>query len=188
MILVETQKNMSPRERIVFGLAMCGLAVVLGLMVWRKHESLVIVAWATGLAWCFSMLFNREEPFRRQWKGVFLPLVLVLLLAGVRTTESPATMAIVAAAALAAVGSVVLVLDRFGNWLFGTWMQLSLPFAWSVSTLLLVLAYYGVLTPIGLALRIFGRDPMQRRFDRQADSYWVERDASEDLQRYFRQF
>ncbi|HPA79564.1 MAG TPA: SxtJ family membrane protein [Thermoanaerobaculales bacterium] len=63
------------------------------------------------------------------------------------------------------------------------------PIGFVVSHVVLALVYYLVLTPIGLLMRIFGYDPMTRRFDDQASSYWVARDQSETQpKRYFRQF
>ena len=50
------------------------------------------------------------------------------------------------------------------------------------------LDYDGVLTPIGLVMRWSGRDPMRRRFEREAKSYWVVRKRDEEPSRYFRQF
>jgi hypothetical protein len=50
------------------------------------------------------------------------------------------------------------------------------------------LVFYGVITPIGLAARLLGHDPMQRGFDRQARSYWLRRDRVTSPGRYFRQF
>jgi hypothetical protein len=66
---------------------------------------------------------------------------------------------------------------------------LFVPLAWTVSTLLLVLIYYVVLTPIAVASRLLGRDPLQRKFDRDAPSYWVKRDETlAESGSYFRQF
>ena len=48
--------------------------------------------------------------------------------------------------------------------------------------------YYIVLTPIGLFLRLTGYDPMQRRFDRAAKTYWTPREQEEKTKRYFQQF
>ena len=48
--------------------------------------------------------------------------------------------------------------------------------------------YYLVLTPVGLLLRIRGYDPLNRKFQPRADTYWVERETSVDTDRYFRQF
>ena len=53
---------------------------------------------------------------------------------------------------------------------------------------ILGLIYYLVLTPIGLLMRVFGKDPMRRRLDRTAESYWIERDEAAASERYFKQF
>jgi hypothetical protein len=47
---------------------------------------------------------------------------------------------------------------------------------------------YLVLTPIGLVLRLCGYDPMQRRFDREAKTYWVPREEEAKMDHVFRQF
>ena len=68
------------------------------------------------------------------------------------------------------------------------WMSLAFPIGWVVSHALLAFIYYLVVTPIGGLMRLFGRDPMERRFDRGAESYWMEHDPAGDPARYFRQF
>jgi hypothetical protein len=53
----------------------------------------------------------------------------------------------------------------------------------------LALVYYGVLTPIGLVMKLFGYDPMKKRFDSGAATYWVKRPGEKTgPKRYFRQF
>ncbi len=188
MNLMDMKSNPSTRERNALGLALCALGGVVAWMIWLKPESLVVFAIVTGLAWCASMLFNRDEPLSRQSKGVFVPLIAGLLYAACRLGDSPGTIAVAEAVAFAALGFSVFFRDRFGNRFYETWSLLFLPLAWCVSTLLLVLVYYGVIAPIGLALRIIGRDPLQREFDREASSYWVKREEPESLDRYFRQY
>jgi hypothetical protein len=63
-----------------------------------------------------------------------------------------------------------------------------LPIGWVVSHVVLALVYYLVITPIGLALRLAGRDPMHRRFERERQSYWIRRPGAVPLERYFRQY
>lgn len=66
---------------------------------------------------------------------------------------------------------------------------LAWPVGFIVSHVVLAAVYYLVLTPIGLAARIVGYDPMRRHFDRRAGSYWIERPRrSAGSHRYFRQF
>jgi hypothetical protein len=62
------------------------------------------------------------------------------------------------------------------------------PVGLVVSHVILAVVYYLMLTPIGLVMRLVGHDPMRRRFDPRAESYWVERKPDEDVSRYFRQF
>ena len=52
------------------------------------------------------------------------------------------------------------------------WMYAVMPIGVCVSYLVLALTYFLILTPIGLVRRMFG-DPLKRRFDRQATSYWT---------------
>ena len=67
------------------------------------------------------------------------------------------------------------------------WIYATFPIGYVVSHVALAIVYYGVFTPIGLVMRLAGHDPMTRRFDRSATTYWVEHDPSKDPKRYFRQ-
>jgi hypothetical protein len=62
------------------------------------------------------------------------------------------------------------------------------PVGWVVSHLALGLLFYGVITPIGLVMRLLGRDPMTRRFDRSAATYWEAYNPDRGMSRYLRQF
>jgi hypothetical protein len=67
------------------------------------------------------------------------------------------------------------------------WLRLTFPIGWTISALLLAVTYYAVLTPIGLVMRALGWDPMRRRYDREASSYFRPHRKVE-LPHYFRQF
>ena len=67
-------------------------------------------------------------------------------------------------------------------------MALSVPIGFVVSHLMMALLFYGILTPIGFVFRLIGRDPMTRKFDQRAMSYWVAREPVVDVKRYYRQF
>ena len=41
--------------------------------------------------------------------------------------------------------------------------------------IVLGLLFFGVFTPFGWVARLFGRDPLRLKFDRQASSYWLPR-------------
>ena len=52
----------------------------------------------------------------------------------------------------------------------------------------LLLSSLAQIAPLGLLFRIFGRDPLYRRFDRSASSYWIAREQRRGVERYFQQF
>ena len=62
------------------------------------------------------------------------------------------------------------------------------PLGWVVGHLLLAILYFAVVTPIGLALRLAGRDPMNRRFDDQSSTYWRSHRPPDDDTSYYRQY
>ncbi|MBK9167701.1 MAG: hypothetical protein IPM24_09580 [Bryobacterales bacterium] len=55
------------------------------------------------------------------------------------------------------------------------WRQLGILMGKVVHPVVLAILFYGVFTPMGLAMRLAGRDPMRRKFDPAADSYWLPR-------------
>ena len=67
------------------------------------------------------------------------------------------------------------------------WIYVTYPIGFVLSHVILAIVYYLVFTPIGLVMRLFGHDPMTRRFDRSAKSYWVEHDPHTSVERYFHQ-
>lgn len=62
------------------------------------------------------------------------------------------------------------------------------PIGFVMSHLLLGLVYYAILTPIGLIMKLFGRDPLDRRLEPQRATYWVPHQTPANLERYFRQY
>jgi hypothetical protein len=63
---------------------------------------------------------------------------------------------------------------------------LTFPIGWVVSHLLLGLIFYGVVTPIGLILRISGHDPLQLKKPI-GNSVWKTSAGKTDATRYLRQ-
>ena len=64
------------------------------------------------------------------------------------------------------------------RWVYLGWMGMAFVLGHIVSSVLLVLFFYGVVTPIGLMARLMGKDFLSRKWDRQATSYWLPRDRS----------
>jgi hypothetical protein len=67
-------------------------------------------------------------------------------------------------------------------------MIVTWPIGWLISHLMLGAIYFGVFTPVAIVFRLIGRDPLARRFDRQASSYWEAYQPNRGLARYLRQF
>ena len=49
---------------------------------------------------------------------------------------------------------------------------------WFNTRVILILVYYLILTPIGLLMRVFGKDILDQRLDGDASSYWIKRSRS----------
>ena len=67
-------------------------------------------------------------------------------------------------------------------------MTAAVPIGFVVSLTLLTIFYFLLLMPLGLLFHLIGRDPLCRRFDPKADSYWIEHRQPESLDRYFHQY
>ncbi len=63
--------------------------------------------------------------------------------------------------------------------LYAAWMRFAFLLGWINTRLLLGVFFYLILTPIGLVMRLFGRDSLHRKFDKKASSYWVKREPAE---------
>ena len=57
------------------------------------------------------------------------------------------------------------------------WMGFALVVGFFMSRLVLSILFYAVITPIGVMMRIFGKDVLDQKIDRSATSYWKTRDA-----------
>ena len=71
---------------------------------------------------------------------------------------------------------------------FRAWITALFPIGWVISYTLLAAIYYLIVTPIGLFMRLLGRDPLQRQLDHTTESYWAPYIGAEKRSRYFQQF
>ena len=58
------------------------------------------------------------------------------------------------------------------------WMTFAFALGWVNTRVLLGLFYYLVLTPIGVILRISGKDLLDQKIDRDAPTYWKKREQT----------
>ena len=57
------------------------------------------------------------------------------------------------------------------------WMKFAQALAWLNTRVLLGLFFFLVITPVGLGMRLFGKDLLEQRFDKGSASYWKKRAA-----------
>ena len=187
--MIEIKQDVSTREIRVFGLLwLAFLGGLGGLAIW-KPEGLIGAATILGVAWIGSMLFNSSVSRGRQLLGLILPVAFALIGGSVRAGVDPWNVATVAwAVGAAGALGIWAVPSSFGRGLYYGWMFAALPVGWTISHVVLAAVFYVVMTPIGIVMRLAGHDPMRRRLDRAAQSYWIERANDPDARRAFRQF
>jgi hypothetical protein len=71
--------------------------------------------------------------------------------------------------------AVALTVPRLLNPLNRLWLKFGLLIYKVMNPLILGLLFFVTITPIGLAMRVFGKDFLRLRLDRSAKSYWIER-------------
>lgn len=129
--------------------------------------------------------FNPGDRTLRQFAG--LALVIFGAMAGVEwlLRERP-TVAAAYAIAAAVIGIPGLISPRIVKPVFVGWSIVAFPIGWVISTVMLLLLYGLVFTPIALVFRITGRDVLDRRRPNAA-SYWKPKPVARDKRAYFRQ-
>jgi predicted membrane metal-binding protein len=73
-------------------------------------------------------------------------------------------------------GVLALVLPKLLAPLNRLWMKLGMLIQRIVSPIILGILFFLTITPIGLFMRLFGKDFLRLRWDPDADSYWIQRE------------
>ncbi len=74
--------------------------------------------------------------------------------------------------ALAVVGTLA---PKVVKPLYYAWMTMALALGFVMTRVLLTIFFFLVMTPVALIFRLIGRDPLHRKLDRDAASYWIEK-------------
>jgi len=72
--------------------------------------------------------------------------------------------------------------------LFKGCMWLAFPIGWVISQLMLLIMFYGLVTPVAWLFRIRGRDLLSRKPAPDRVTFWVPNEAPGDVRSYFRQY
>ena len=136
------------------------------------------------------------NPTERQLRQFGVAAVFMLPLFGwlLRGRPSPATWqggdtALVGALALlgAAFATLAVVNPRAMRFVYLGITFAMFPIGLVVSELILLSVFVLVFTPMALVFRLIGRDALDRRIQRDADSYWRPKQSPSDPRGYFRQ-
>lgn len=136
----------------------------------------------------------REElhslsPNRRQLRSFGITLgIALLVIAGVlywRTAPGVIVVSSIGVSLLIA-GLVAPAILRL---LYKPWMALAVLLGFIMTRVLLTLIFVLLFIPTGLFMRLFGRDPLRRKLDPAAKTYWIRKQYSpesrERLERYY---
>ncbi len=137
-----------------------------------------------------ALIEINHHPSRRelrQFAGIWFPALAVVISYWVWQLSDATTAIYVLAAAFTA-GAVGVVRPTWFRYVYLGWMYAAFPIGWTVSHLVLAATYYLLFTPLGLAMRLCGRDPMRRTINDTTSTYWIRRQQRTDPDRYFRQF
>ena len=93
---------------------------------------------------------------------------------------------------LCAAGLVIFILSRTATRLvkplYLLLYAMALPIGLILTHILMAGFYFIILTPIGLIFRLIRRDPLKRKFNPNAKTYWTPHRTPDSLKRYFNQF
>ena len=141
------------------------------------------------------------QPDRRMlrqfaWASLFLLPAVAWFLAWRHGLPTPWALAIAGVGVLVALAQIggFLVGEAVGALLekaitkpvFQGLMVVAYPIGLVVSTVLIAVIFYALITPIGLVFRAIGRDVMGRRVDRSLPTYWRDRGAPRPAASYFK--
>ena len=68
------------------------------------------------------------------------------------------------------------------------WMSLALLMGWVMSRVILSVLFYGILTPLSLALHLSGKELLQKKWREKKDTFWVNRAINDADRKYENQY
>jgi hypothetical protein len=115
----------------------------------------------------------------RNFALITASFLLLLMLIGYRRHHTINIYLPVAAAAIALLGSAF---PRVLAPVYRVWMRFGKALGYVNSRILLSIIFFLVLTPVALVRRVFNRDPLKLKWEKDADTYWEDAviDASRD--------
>ena len=187
-MVLDIRSEPTKRDLTIFGLLVAIFFALLAALAIGRPQTLWHAAIFTGCAVLVNLLFDRERRLATRLTGVTIPLLLVLIGGLLPLGMSKYAVAAVLIGVGAIGAAVILASPRAGKAIYAYWMQAAYPIGWTISILLLGSIYFLVVTPIGILMRLFGRDPLSRKFEPGSETYWTPHRPDQTGGRYFRQF
>ncbi len=179
--------NPSRKELNLFALGLVIFSALLGSVVMWRGTALLSVGVFLAVAWLISIVFNGDNR-RTQLLGVLIPGLCLAIGGSIKAGATEAVVAAVVCVLSVLAAAVIWSVPGVGRSIYVGWSLAAVPIGWTISHVAMVLTYYVVVTPLGLMMKLFGYDPMKRRYNPQSPTYWIEHPANADRSRYFRQF
>ncbi len=87
-----------------------------------------------------------------------------------------------------AAGAVFVAIPLLARPFYVLWYFLACCIGTVIGNTLLAAFYILIITPVGIAMRAFGREVVTKTFHRNTRSYWVDVEKVDDIKDYYRQF
>jgi len=113
-----------------------------------------------------------EGPSNRSFGFVFAAVFSAIGFISLFSSKGVLIWAFVAGAAFALAAIVIPVVLTPLNRL---WLKFGILLHKIVSPIVLAIMFFVVITPIGIVMRLVGKDPLRLRLDKNTNSYWIER-------------
>lgn len=123
----------------------------------------------------------------RQFAGLWLGFFLILGVYNGLFRHKP-VLGIAFVIVAICVGCLGLLFPRHLRPIYVGWIMLAYPIGWVVSQAMLLLMFYGIITPTAIIMRLTGRDVLCRKRPVRRESFWVPKETPSDIARYFRQY
>jgi hypothetical protein len=88
----------------------------------------------------------------------------------------------------AAVGLVCLLIPVIARPLYYVWYFLAACIGIVMANLIFAVMFYGIFAPMGLFMRLIGRDALNLRWKKGASSHWIDAPPAPPAARYFSQY
>ena len=128
--------------------------------------------------WFHEDFHRKNEITAGSERGFGIVFSIVFAVIGVWPLISGDTPRVWSLSIAAALLSVALIRPRWLSLLNRLWFLFGLMLHGIVTPLVMATLFFLVVTPTGMVMRLLGKDPLHRRFEPNAKTYWIERAPS----------